>query len=35
MAKIKVKFKSDTKPEAVSRVIDEYIKNLDDPNHNR
>ena len=34
MAKIKVKFKSDTKPEAVSRVIDEYIKNLDDPSHN-
>lgn len=33
MAKIKVKFKSDEKPEAVSRVIDEYIKNLADPNH--
>ena len=32
MAKIKVKFKSDTKPEAVSRVIDEYIKHLDEPN---
>ena len=32
MAKIKVKFKADTKPEAVSRLIDEYIKNLDDPN---
>lgn len=31
MAKIKVKFKSDTKPEAVSRVIDEYIKHLDEP----
>lgn len=31
MAKIKVKFKSDTKPEAVSRLIDEYIKNLDEP----
>lgn len=31
MAKIKVKFKSDTKPEAVSRLIDEYIKHLDDP----
>ena len=32
MAKIKVKFKADTKPEAVSRLIDEYIKNLDEPN---
>ena len=31
MAKIKVKFKADTKPEAVSRVIDEYIKHLDEP----
>ena len=31
MAKIKVKFKADTKPEAVSRLIDEYIKNLDEP----
>ena len=34
MAKIKVKFKSDTKPEAVSRLVDEYIKNLDEPNMN-
>ena len=32
MAKIKVKFKADTKPEAVSRLIDEYIKNLEEPN---
>jgi hypothetical protein len=32
MAKIKVKFKADDKPEAVSRLIDEYIKNLEDPN---
>ena len=31
MAKIKVKFKADEKPEAVSRVIDEYIKHLDEP----
>lgn len=28
VAKIRVKFKSDNKPEAVSRIIDEYIKNL-------
>jgi hypothetical protein len=35
MAKIKVKFKADTKPEAVSRVIDEYIKNLDEPSINK
>jgi len=32
MAQIKVKFKADDKPEAVSRLIDEYIKNLEDPN---
>jgi hypothetical protein len=31
MAKIKVKFKADEKPEAVSRLIDEYIKNLEEP----
>ena len=31
IAKIKVKFKSDEKPEAVSRLIDEYIKHLADP----
>jgi hypothetical protein len=31
MAKIKVKFKADEKPEAVSRLIDEYIKHLEDP----
>jgi hypothetical protein len=30
-AKIKVKFKADDKPEAVSRLIDEYIKTLADP----
>ena len=28
MAKIKVKFKADEKPEAVSRLVDEYIKVL-------
>ena len=33
MAKIKVKFKSDQKPEAVSRLIDKYIQNMDDPSH--
>jgi hypothetical protein len=32
MAKIRVKFKADEKPEAVSRLVDEYIKNLEDPN---
>lgn len=32
MAKIRVKFKADEKPEAVSRLVDEYIKNLTDPN---
>lgn len=31
LAKIKVKFKSDEKPEAVSRLIDAYIQGLDDP----
>lgn len=31
MAKIKVKFKADEKPEALSRLIDSYIQNLDDP----
>jgi hypothetical protein len=31
LAKIKVKFKADTKPEAVSRLIDTYIQKLDDP----
>ena len=31
MAKIKVKFKADEKPEAVSRLIDAYIQGLDDP----
>lgn len=29
MAKIKVKFKSDTKPEAISRIIDAYIQKMD------
>jgi len=28
MAKIRVKFKADEKPEAVSRLVDEYIKTL-------
>jgi hypothetical protein len=28
MAKIKVKFKSDEKPEAVSRLVDQYIQNM-------
>ncbi len=31
MAKIKVKFKSDEKPEAVSRIVDTYIQNMVDP----
>ena len=31
MAKIKVKFKSDEKPEAVSRLVDLYIQSMDDP----
>jgi len=31
MAKIKVKFKADEKPEALSRLIDAYIQNLEDP----
>jgi hypothetical protein len=31
MAKIRVKFKSDTKPEMISRLIDSYIQKLDDP----
>jgi hypothetical protein len=31
LAKIKVKFKADEKPEAVSRLIDAYIQNLSDP----
>lgn len=33
MAKIRVKFKADTKPEAVSRVVDAYIQALDNPGH--
>jgi hypothetical protein len=35
MAKIKVKFKSDNKPEAVSRLIDAYIQKLEDPGQNK
>jgi hypothetical protein len=35
MAKIKVKFKADEKPEAVSRLVDSYIQNLSDPNINK
>jgi len=31
MAKIRVKFKSDEKPEAVSRLVDLYIQSMDDP----
>ncbi len=31
MAKIKVKFKSDDKPEAVSRIVDTYIQGMTDP----
>lgn len=31
MAKIKVKFKADEKPEAVSRLVDSYIQKLSDP----
>ena len=31
MSKIKVKFKADTKPEAVSRLVDAYIQQLEDP----
>lgn len=31
MAKIKVKFKADEKPEAVSRIVDTYIQNMVDP----
>jgi hypothetical protein len=33
MAKIRVKFKADTKPEAVSRVVDAYIQALENPGH--
>lgn len=32
MAKIKVKFKSDTKPEMISRLVDAYIQSLEEPN---
>lgn len=35
MAKIKVKFKSDTKPEMISRLVDSYIQNLEEPNHSQ
>ena len=31
MAKIKVKFKADEKPEAVSRLVDAYIQKMDNP----
>ena len=34
MAKIKVKFKSDTKPEMISRLIDSYIQKLEDTSTN-
>lgn len=33
MAKIKVKFKSDTKPEMISRLVDAYIQRLEEPNN--
>jgi hypothetical protein len=32
MSRIKVKFKADEKPEALSRLIDVYIQNMSDPN---
>ena len=31
-ARIKVKFKNDTKPEMVSRLVDSYIQTMDSPN---
>jgi hypothetical protein len=34
LAKIKVKFKSDTKPEMISRLIDSYIQRLEDTSTN-
>jgi len=33
MAKERVKFKADTKPEGVSRIIDAYTQQMEDPNH--
>ena len=35
MAKIKVKFKADDKPEALSRLIDEYISLMQDPSQGK
>ena len=35
MAKIKVKFKSDTKPEMISRLIDSYIQRLEETSTNK
>ena len=35
MARIKVKFKADDKPEALSRLIDEYISLMQDPNQGK
>lgn len=35
MAKIKVKFKSDTKPEMISRLVDAYIQRLEEPNSSK
>lgn len=32
MAKIKIKFKSDEKPEMISRLVDSFIQRLDEPN---
>jgi hypothetical protein len=34
MAKIKVKFKSDTKPEMISRLVDSYIQKLEETSTN-
>tara|TARA_A200000159_G_scaffold164716_1_gene195721 strand:- start:2365 stop:2859 length:495 start_codon:yes stop_codon:yes gene_type:complete len=33
VATISIKFKKDEKPEAVSRLVDMLIQNMDDPNH--
>jgi hypothetical protein len=34
MAKIRVKFKSDTKPEMISRLVDSYIQKLEETSTN-
>jgi len=33
MGKIKIIFKKDDKPEAISRLVDQYISTLGDPKH--